>query len=140
MNTRRPPAPINPFMPDLQDRLDEMLPAGHPSVEQPMLSPMQAQALPTLLWFFDQMRARGTGKSYTMAVVLIELAKRGYRVGIIDPSQTLVDSSYPNRQRSNRYMAGLVTRVFTEHYPRDIFHVIRKGDEYELIYVGRRPR
>jgi hypothetical protein len=133
---KRPPAPLNPFLPDLQERIDACLPDGHPAKETPRLTPLQKVAYESLLWFFDPQRARGSGRSYVMACVLIELAKRGYSVEVADVHMEPTDQRGAGFRR-DRYMVDLILRIAAEHFPRDIFTF--DFQRRRLEYRGRRP-
>jgi hypothetical protein len=125
-------------MPDMQEMCERMLPPDHPANETPRLTPLQKVAYESLLWFFDPQRARGSGRSYVMACVLIELAKRGYSVEVADVHMEPTDAKggyYPHRRR---YLVDLIMRITAQHYPRDIFHY--NHTQNRLEYRGRRPK
>lgn len=124
------PGNSDPRLPDLTRAFEDM-PADHPCREEHKLLPLQRAALPLLLWLFDPLRDRATGKSYVLAVAAIELAKRGMRVRMEEPSFEEVPYS------RHSHFVNLVMRVAREHYPRDIFIYSRTRNELE--YRGTRP-
>lgn len=106
-------------------------PEGHPAREQAEFTQAQAFAYPVLLWFFDAERSRGTGRTYLMAKVLIELAMRGEKVKV-------EDLSAPEGFRSRvNHFRGVVLDLIAKDYPKHLFHY-RQTDN-TLTYEGRRP-
>lgn len=129
----------NPYLPDIQELCRQGLSPEHPANEQPRLTPLQSVAYQSLLWFFDTMRARASGRSYVMAHVIIELAKRGQEVGVVDHSEMLNDDGRSARySRTRGYLVDMIFRVAKEHYPRDIFEY--NSMRNTLVYKGRRPQ
>lgn len=103
-----------------------------------MLSMAQEFALPILLWFFDQDRDRGTGRSYLAAVVAIELAMRGQSVVLEDVSRAFIPHE---DSRQQRYFKDLVWRVVQTHYHGHQFRLDPSRNIGEVLkYLGRRPR
>jgi hypothetical protein len=109
----------------------DCLPERHPAREQADLTTAQAFAYPVLLWFFDNQRNRGSGRTYLMAKVLIELAMRGEAV-------LVEDLSAPEgfRTRVTRFRDTLL-RVARDEYPKHLFNY--KQTTNTLTYEGRRP-
>lgn len=118
-----------------RDRLIDSLPPGHPAAEENSLTLFQQQALPTLLWFFDQDRSRATGRSHLMAYVLIELAMRGQRVRLEDLSVQAGERDLGQRWR--RQFADMVLGIAHREFPHDIFHY--NYSQNLLEYRGRKP-
>lgn len=107
----------------------------HPMNEISLLTPLQSFALPILLWFFDGERNRGQGRSYLMACILIELAKRGERVYINDVS------TWPLHGKSEKirnHFMNMLENLLATKFKNDLFEI--RKDSQELIYKGRRPR
>src|SRR5687767_8126498 len=113
----------------------EQLPLGHPANEEPILTALQSFAFPVLVWFFDQTRNRGTGRSYLLARVLIELAKRGHTVSVKDVSTVLLGHDH---HRNDRHLLELVHGMVQTRFPNDLFEF--RTSDMTMIYKGRRPR
>lgn len=123
----------NPFL-DI-DKIGYYLPPDHPANEEPLLTPLQSFAYPILLWFFDGSRNKGQGRTYLMACICIELAKRGERVYLNDLSSwPLLGKSEPVRN----YFFNTVSKLLNTKFKEDIFEI--RESSSELIYKGRRPR
>lgn len=131
----RPKEVYPPGMEGMADRIAECMPSGHPFCEIRQLTQLQEAYLPALLWLFDTNRNRGTGRSYLLARVCIELAMRGERVELHDVTQMLTGENGP---RIRRRFAELVLRVIDEQYGRELFTY--RMAENTLEYCGRRPR
>jgi hypothetical protein len=114
-----------------KDQMRNMLPEGHPANEEAGLTLFQQAAYPILLWFFDNQRNRGTGRTYLMAKVLIELAMRGETVKV-------EDLSAPEGFRPRvSHFRDVVLRLAQHEYRKHIF-TYRHNDN-TLTYEGRRP-
>lgn len=118
------------------ERLSAHMPSGHPAVEDSRLTLFQQQALPTLLWFFDQQRNRATGRSHLMAHILIELAKRGEEVVLQDLSTAPEFGRGQNYSRTRRF-ADDVLRLTRSVYFEDYFSYNHQTNT--MVYRGRRP-
>jgi hypothetical protein len=117
-----------------RDRILDTLPPGHPFAEENRLTMFQQQALPTLLWFFDQQRNRATGRSHLMAYVLIELAMRGQRVVLEDLS---LAPENRHSYRTNRRFAETVLEVTYREFQGHLFDYDHGRNT--LQYRGRKP-
>ncbi len=123
----------NPFL--NIDKIKDTFPPNHPANEDPLFTPLQSFAYPILLWFFDGNRNRGQGRTYLMACICIELAKRGERVYLNDVS------SWPllgKSEKTRNYFINTINLILDTKFKNDIFEI--RENSQELIYRGRRPK
>jgi hypothetical protein len=125
--------PMNPHL-DIDKQL-QMLPRNHPAREESFLTPLQSTILPGLLWLFDPDRNRGQGKTYLIAVTMIELAIRGYIINVEDYSQSLT-----NREsiRSDQYLMEMIEKIMHVHYPRLSYEYKMSTKQFKI--TGMRPK
>ena len=126
----------NPYLnPDFIKQLENSLPPNHPGNESTYLTQLQSFAFPILMWFFDSDRNLGQGRTYLMAAVLIELAKRGKEVYVEDCSIFPKMGSHP---RLTKNIINVIFDQINQYHKNDIFEY--QQNTKILIYKGRRPK
>lgn len=128
------PRRANPFGPD--ETFFQYLPPDHPAAAPRMLTPLQEQVMPALMWLFDTQRNRAEGRSTVLAHVAIRLAIQGEVVHLDDVSELFTGQRTPGR-RAHQFR-DLVLSIAREHYRGHRFDWGERTNT--LHYVGRNPR